>query len=322
VNRSGYSESRIAEQSANHGGFPRFGARVMVALALVAFALLLALLPACSKPKPAARSGPAQRIVSISPSTTEAVFAVGAGDAMVGRSRYCDYPPEVKKLPQVGGYVDPSFEAILGLQPDLVVGARGPAGSAISEKLEARGIATFFPPAESFEAIDAMLLGVGERTGRSEAAKAVVDTIHQHIAAVERAVSSKPKTRVLVVFGLEPLSVAGPSSFPDEMIRRAGGTNVISEGGAYPVIGVERVLALDPDVIVNAAMMEERASERLRKDAPGWSRVRAVQAGHVSTITDEAVLRPGPRIAEGLALLARAIHPDLTIDLDTGGGSP
>lgn len=280
--------------------------------------LALALALGCSKTKPAARTGPAARIVSLSPSTTEAVYAVGAGAQMVGRSRYCDFPSEVTKLPQVGGYVDPSFEAILALRPDLVIGARGPAGSALSEKLEARGIATYFPPTESFDAIDEMLLGIGERTGRADAGRAVVDGVHRRIAAIERAVASSPKTRVLVVFGVDPLSVAGPSSFPDEMIRRAGGTNVITEGEAYPKIGVERVLALDPDVIVNAAMMEERASERLRKDAPGWSRVRAVQADRVSTITDEAVLRPGPRIADGLALLAKALHPEAAAAIDRG----
>ncbi|HVH44988.1 MAG TPA: helical backbone metal receptor [Labilithrix sp.] len=284
-----------------------------VRLFRILVAALLVLGAGCTKNRPAPKGGPAQRIVSLSPSTTEAVFAVGAGARMVGRSRYCDYPREVTALPQVGGYVDPSFEAILALRPDLVVGARGPAGSAIAEKLEAHGIATFFPPTESFEAIDAMLLGIGERTAQAASARAVIDSVHSGIAAVEHATAPMPKTRVLVVFGLEPLSVAGPSSFPDEMIRRAGGANVITEGGAYPTIGIERVLALDPDVIVNAAMMEERASERLRKDAPGWSRVRAVQSGHVSTITDEAALRPGPRIAEGLALLARALHPEAHI---------
>jgi iron complex transport system substrate-binding protein len=264
--------------------------------------------------------GPAQRIVSISPSTTETVFAIGAGPRVVGRSRYCDYPPEVTKLPQVGGYVDPSFEAILALQPDLVVGARGPAGSALVEKLAARGVATFFPKAESFEEIDSMILGMGERTGRSEDARATVDTIHRKLARIERAVASAPKTRVLVLFGIEPLSVAGPGSFPDEMIRRAGGTNVVVEGGAYPAINVERVLSLDPDVIVNAAMMEERASERLRKDAPGWSRVRAMQLGHLTTIKDESVLRSGPRIADGVALLAKALHPEAAAALDDVGG--
>lgn len=280
------------------------------------FLLVLLALAGCSRTKTTGRAGPAQRIVSLSPSTTEAVYMVGAGAKMVGRSRYCNFPPEVVSLPQVGGYVDPSFEAILALRPDLVIGARGPAGAALSERLESRGIATYFPPTESFEAIDAMILGIGERTGQAENGRAVVDSVRRRIAAVERAVARLPKTRVLVVFGVDPLSVAGPASFPGEMIRRAGGANVITEGDAYPKIGVERVLALDPDVVVNAAMMEEHASERIRKDAPGWARVRAVQTDRIATITDEAVLRPGPRIGDGLALLAKALHPEAADAID------
>ncbi|HVJ90523.1 MAG TPA: helical backbone metal receptor [Labilithrix sp.] len=292
---------------------PAFYRRVRILVVV-----LLSLACACSKSK-AAPASTATRIVSLSPSTTEAVFAVGAGDKMVGRSRYCDYPVEARKLPEVGGYVDPSFEAILGLRPDLVIGARGPAGSTLADKLTARGIATYFPPTESFEAIDALILGLAERTGRADAGREVVERIHARLAAVARAVARGPRARVLMVFGLEPLSVAGPGSFPDEMIRRAGGINVITEGGAYPTIGIERVLALDPDVVVNAAMMEERASERLHKNAPGWSHVRAVTNGRLATLTDEAVLRPGPRIAEGVAMLARAIHPDVPIEGETAG---
>lgn len=276
--------------------------------------LLLALfVVACTKAKP--NAGPATdpskaRVVSLSPSTTEAVFAVGAGSLLVGRSRYCNHPPEAQKLPQVGGFVDPSFEAILALRPDLVVGARGPAGSAIAERLEQRGIKTYFPEVESFDAIEAMLRGIGDRTGRSAEGAATAERVRRDVGLIEARLASRPKKRALLVFGLEPLSVAGPGSFADEMLRRAGGINVITEGGAYPTIGIERVLALDPDVVINAAMMEERSSERLRADAPGWSRVRAAKEGRVVPITDESVMRPGPRIANGLYQLAAAVHSD------------
>src|SRR5258707_11591621 len=111
-----------------------------------AFVLTLTLASCARKSMPAS-SNP--RIVSLSPNTTETVFALGAGDRVVGRSRFCDYPPEVLAIPSVGGYVDPSLEAILALAPTLVVGARGPGGPALAEKLAAIGIATFFPPAES-----------------------------------------------------------------------------------------------------------------------------------------------------------------------------
>jgi len=277
-------------------------------VALLFFALLLA----CSKTKPVP-SGVATRVVSLSPSTTEALFAIGRGPRLVGRSRYCDYPPDVKKLPQVGGYVDPSFEAILALKPDLVIGARGPAGSAVTQRLESLGVPTYFPPTESFAEIDRMLLGVGERTGSAGEAQKTIDAIHVRLGAIQRAVADKPRVRVLLVFGLEPLSVAGPGSFPNEMIEHAGGVNVVTQGNAYPTLGMEHVLALDPDVVINAAMAEERSEERLNANAPGWGRVRAITQNKIVTLKDESVLRPGPRIADGVALLARALHPEATI---------
>lgn len=286
----------------------------MTSLLLRAFALTCSLLLGSCKPSTKA-SGDASvaRIVSISPSTTETLYAIGAGDRVVGRSRYCDYPPEATKLPQIGGYVDPSFEAILALRPDLVTGARGPSGAVLTQRLEARSIPTYFPPTESFAQIDTMILGLGEKTGNVAQAKAVVEKLDARIAGIEKAVAGKPKKRVLLVFGLEPLSVAGPSSFADEMIAKAGGTNAVTEGGAYPTLGLERVIAIDPDVVVNAAIAEAHGHERIGKDMPGWSKVRAVALGRIAAVTDEALLRPGPRIADGLTTLARAIHPDLTL---------
>lgn len=278
-------------------------------------ALLLASLAACRRSAPPAGgdAGNEPRVVSISPSTTEALFAIGAGKQVVGRSRYCDYPPEALALPQVGGYVDPSYEAILALRPTLVTGARGPSGAALTDKLDARGVGTFFPRTETFAEIDAMLLGLGERTGHGAEAHARVAAIDAQISGIEKALAGKPRTRVLVVFGLEPISVAGPGGFADEMIRRAGGANVVTEGGAYPMLGVERVITLDPDLVVNAAMAEAPGKDRINQDTPGWSKVRAVGAGHVVRLTEETVLRPGPRIGDGLATLARALHPDVAL---------
>lgn len=284
----------------------------------LAILVLVAGLVACRRETPREAAGP-PRVVSLSPSTTEAMFAVGAGKDLVGRSRYCDHPPEVSALPQVGGYVDPSLEAILALRPSLVVGARGPTGTALTDKLTARGVATFFPPTESIAEISTMMLGLGERTGHAEGARAAVARLEARIAEVERAVASARPVRVLLVFGLEPLSVAGPKSFPDEMIRRAGGVNVVTEGAAYPILGLERVVVLDPDLVVDAAMGEPSAAPRIAKDRPGWSTVRAVREGRVVRAPDETLLRPGPRIGEGLVTLARTLHPEISLPAREGG---
>lgn len=278
--------------------------------AIVAGILLTLACASCTR-EHGAGTGVARRVVSLSPSTTETLFAIGASDVVVGRSRYCDYPPEVLRVPEVGGYVDPSFEVILALRPDLVTGARGPSGREVADRFAARGIATYFPDTESFAQIDEMVMGLGARTGHVPGAEAAVANVHARVADVERSIAGRTRVRTLLVFGLEPIVAAGPSSFADEMIRRAGGDNVVREGGKYPTLGMERVLALDPDVVVDAAIGEARGVERIGPDAPGWREARAVKAGHVVTLKDEVVLRPGPRIGEGLATLAHAIHPEV-----------
>jgi iron complex transport system substrate-binding protein len=265
---------------------------------------------------PERRAAP-QRIVSLSPNTTEALFSLGAGHRVVGRSRFCDYPPEVTKIPSVGGYVDASLEAILALAPDLVVGARGPAGPALVEKLNVLGVATFFPVTESMAQIDSMLEDLGARIGDAAEGRRVVEELRARREAVRRAVQDEPVVRVLLLFGLVPVVAAGPQSFANEMILLARGANVVASGGAYPTLSVERILTLAPDILIDAANMTSSSSPRdlgARDDSslklqPGLRELAAVKEGRVAALKDEAVLRPGPRIGDGLATMARAIHP-------------
>jgi iron complex transport system substrate-binding protein len=269
---------------------------------------VLASLGACRKSTPiAADSSVPARVVSLSPSTTEAVVAIGARASLVGRSRYCDYPPDIKALPEVGGYVDPNLEAILALHPTLVVGARGPAGTRITDDLATHGVETYFPATESFDAIDAMITGLGARLDRAKEARDLVASMHAREDEIERRYASARRPRVLLVFGVSPVVVAGPKTFADEMLARAHTENAMASGTGYPTLGMEHVLALDPDAIIDAAW-GERGKEALRADAPGWGKLRAIREGRVVHLTDESVLRPGPRVGDGLEALARAVH--------------
>lgn len=270
-------------------------------------------LAACTKTGPR-QTGTPQRIVSLSPSTTETLFALGGGGLLVGRSRYCDYPPEAARLPQVGGYVDPNLEAVLGLAPDLVVGARGPMGTKITDALDQRGIPWFFPKTESFQEIRTMVTDLGQRTGHVQESKRILADLDVSLARTRSSVAGRPKPRTLLVFGFEPIVVAGPAGFANELITAAGGENAVRDGEAYPTLGMERVLALDPDLILNAVMSEANAASRISKDAPGWSKLRAVQAGRVVVISDESVLRPGPRVGRGVTIVAHALFPDLSLE--------
>lgn len=277
---------------------------------VLAAAAALATLAACSRghASPAAAHA-AHRIVSVSPATTEALFAVGAGDRVVGRSRYCDWPPEAKRLPAVGGVIDANFEAIVQLEPDWVVGGPGPSSTKLADRLAAIGIATWFPAIDSFDAIDAMILEMGARTEHEAEARRVLDDGHARAAAVERAVAGQPAPRVLMVLDVGPVVATGPKDFVDELIRRAGGANVLTKGGPWQTLGFEEIVDLDPDVIIDASLANGGGVSHITADAPGWKDVSAARAGHVVAISDPRVLRPGPRVTEGLALMAHALHP-------------
>lgn len=248
------------------------------------------------------------RVVSLSPSTTETLFALGAGAVVVGRSRYCNTPPEARAVPVVGGYTDPNFEAIFAATPTLVVGARGPAGPALASRLAERGIATMFPETETVSAIHESILALGAAVGQGERARALAGASSERIAKTAARIAGKRRPRVLLLFDLEPLVAAGPKSFPDELLRLAGGDNVVTEGPPYPVLSLERVLALDPDIILDTTVAMTKAPTRIHKDTPGLSSLRATREGRIVGIDDESVLRPGPRVAEAVERFARALH--------------
>ncbi len=246
------------------------------------------------------------RVVSLSPSTTEAMFALGAGDLLVGRSQHCDFPPEVTRLPSVGGYAEPDVERILALGPSLVVGERGPAGPSLERRLVGHGIATFFPPTGTVDEVGAMLLALGERLGRRAEGLRVRAELAAELTRISEWGKTRPRISVVLVFDAKPLVVAGPGGFPDELLRLAGGINAIEGGGAYPTIDIERLLALDPAVLIDATDLREGPSSL--PSLEGWSRLQAVRKGAVRKLTQATVMRPGPRLADGLAEVARLLH--------------
>ena len=266
-----------------------------------------AALAGCGGKPPVSPTRP--RVVSMSPSTTEALYSIGAGGLLVGRSRFCDHPKDVDTLPVVGGFSDPSIEATLALLPTLVVGAQGPAGPSLAEKLTAHGIDTYFPRTESFDEIGQMILGLGARLGRTGEAQVIKWRLEFQLNGVTNATKDRPAPRAVMLFDTAPIVVAGPGSFPDEMMRLARSENLITEGGSYPTIGLERLIALDPDVLLDGvgAGVEGGSPLLAKRDAPGWRSLKALANGRVHALGSTA-LRPGPRIGEGIRELARALH--------------
>jgi iron complex transport system substrate-binding protein len=163
--------------------------------------------------------------------------------------------------------------------------------------------------------IDAMITDLAAKVGGGDRGLEVVAAMRTRRREISQAVAGERRVRVLLVFGITPIVVAGPESFPSEMVELANGENVIATGGAYPTLNIERLITLNPEVVISAAMLGTPGArgDGIGRDDPGWREMAAVREGRVVALRDEALIRPGPRIGDGLAALARALHPNASV---------
>ncbi|WP_255208064.1 ABC transporter substrate-binding protein [Myxococcus sp. AM009] len=245
-----------------------------------------------------------RRVVTLAPSLSAMVLSLGAGSTLVGVSRF-DEAKDVAKLPRVGGFTDPSVEAVIALKPDLVLVQPGPGNQRPVEKMAELGVPVLLLPLHSVADVLAAMRAVGKALGREKAAEAVVVGIEATRARIQEAAKKLPAPRVLFVYGFTPLVVAGPGSFADELLRDAGGVNVAADAGsAYPVYSVERVVRARASVVVDAADVDV-GKDKLRA-LPGLSSARWVD------LPSMALLQPGPSLGRGLEELFRLLHPEGT----------
>lgn len=251
---------------------------------------------------------PPARIVSLTPSVTETLFALGAGPRVVAVSTYCDHPPEAAALPKIGSFLSPSVEAIVAQRPDVVIGAPSPGNHDAVAALRRLGIRVEISDAEHLSEVPALVRGIAEAAGVPERGERLVAQILAEMAAVRRRVASLPRRRVLMAVGQEPLVTVGAASFLGELLADAGGENVAPPGSAWPHVNVEYVIARDPEVIIDTSMGTEEGTT-----TDFWQRypsLAAVRDGRVYAFRSYRVLRPGPRLPAGLQDLARLIHPE------------
>lgn len=245
---------------------------------------------------------PPQRIVSLLPSLTETVCALGECRRLVGVDRYSNHPEAVRKLPQVGGGLDPSIEAIVALRPDLVLMARSARGA---ERLESLGLKVLALEPETAADVRRVLGLLGQLLEVPDPQR-VWRAIDAGVAAAAQSLPPPVRrTRVYFEVGRGPYA-AGPGSFLGELLQRLGVRNVIGpELGPFPLVNPEYVVRADPDLV----MIGERDAADLRQ-RPGWSGVRALREGRICVFTpaeSDVLVRPGPRMAEAARLLARCI---------------
>lgn len=255
-----------------------------------------------------ATAAPARRVVSLVPSATEVLYAIGAGDRVVGVSVYDDFPPEVTRLPKVGGMTNPSFEAIVSLRPDAVVGVQGPLNIGVLQRLQAMGVRGYFPRAESVREVLASIDGFGVLVGRRTAAQALHAKIERDLDAVRQRVAGAPRPKTVAVISVRPLVVAGRGSWIDEVLTISGGTNVVDSSARYPSVSLERLSAWAPEVILDLTWMSDHGD--LTRLLSGRAEIPAVRDGRVVALRDPVFVRQGPRIADAARALAAVLHPD------------
>jgi iron complex transport system substrate-binding protein len=263
------------------------------------------------------------RIVSMAPSLTETLFALGVGDRVVGRTRYCSYPPEVAEISEIGGHLDPNIEAIVALKPDLVVTI--PSSEEAERRLRSLGIPVLPVDQHDVAGVLRSITVLADVCGVAARGAALRASLEQRLAMVRQAVQQRPQPRVVVVVGRElgegavrSVWAAGPETFYNDIVNIAGGVNaVIARLVRYPEISREGLVALDPDVILDVvAGFEERGldAEAVRADWTDLGELRAVRNGRVYVLAGEAMVVPGPRLPELVDAVAEALHPGIALE--------
>ena len=260
--------------------------------------------------RPVTLAAPATRIVSLVPSVTEILFALGAEDRLVGVTDFCDYPPAARQKPSVGGMVSPNLEVLVSRKPDLVVATTEGTREETVAQLGRLRIPTYLVVAHRVTDVTALVSHLGELTGRRAAADALRARIEQRVDAVRRAVAPYRRPRVLYVLWPEPLIVPGRDALVTELIRLAGGESISAgDGDSYPRYSLEAAVAKAPEVI----LLANHGANTGPIDRERWQRLSelpAIRTGRLHQVEGNLLHRYGPRVVDGLEQLARVIHPE------------
>ena len=250
-----------------------------------------------------------RRIVSLAPSVTEMLFAIGAGGQVAGVTEFCDFPADALRKPKVG-YAHPNVETLVALQPDLVLAPRHFIKPDLVASLDQLHIPIFLLDEHTVEHIFAHIQTIGRMVERQAEAAALVMELRQGLAAVAQRMQGQPPVRVLYVLNSEPLITVGPGSFIDQLIGLAGGINVAAKSAApYPRLSMETVLVEDPEVLVFPVRSSDGVSEQEQQAWQRWSGLSAIKQARVYRIPADVLNRPGPRIVHALEQLAAILHP-------------
>lgn len=255
-----------------------------------------------------------KRIISLAPNITEILFALDAGERVVGVTEFSNYPPEAQKLPKVGTYIKPNIERMVELSPDLVIATADGDKEGEVKKLDSLGIPVYVINPTDIKGILETIREVGELIGSTDEATEFATGMEKRIRDVRERVSGFPRVRVLLELGIDPIITISSSTFQDDLIGLAGGINIAAgERVRYPRFSIEEVIVREPNVIIITSMTSVEDHGQGFKRWSRWETIPAVRDGRVYLIDSDIIDRPSPRIVDGLEALARFFHPEAYI---------
>ncbi len=249
----------------------------------------------------------ARRIVSLAPSVTDALLALGARDRLVGVTDFCVLPPGDAPVARIGGMLNPSLETIRDLRPDVLVATTSGNDPSLAREAASLGLPLYTIHTPDVESVLRSLLDLGRLIDEQERGRVLVADLRSRLSAVASSIASDRPVKVLFVVWGDPLVVPGRSSFLTDALARAGGSSITSDApAAYPAFDVESAIARAPEAILTTTQ-NRAVLDRLRVE-PAWSRVPAVRSGRLFVVS-EMIEQPGPKVVSGIEEVARRLHP-------------
>ena len=290
--------------------------RLLLLLAVIA-SLVLMRTAGSSAQRGTTLAGP-QRIVSLVPATTEMLYVMGAGNRLVGVGSYDRYPPDVEKLPRLGGLLDPSVERLLALRPDLVIVYDSQTD--LRQQLERARLPMWGYSLKGLPDVTSTMRALGERIGMATQGNAAAARIETELRAIQARVAGKARPRTLLIFGREPgalrgINASGGYGFLHDLVELAGGVDVLADvKQAAVAMSSEMVLARAPDIIIELHYGEPWPAGRLDAERRVWTTLPslpAVRSGRIHLLTGDEFVVPGPRVTIAAERIARVVHPEL-----------
>lgn len=256
---------------------------------------------------------PPKRIVSLAPSTTEMIFAVGAEDLLVARSEACDYPPEVEDYPAIVTYPDLDLPGIVTYEPDLIIATDEIFDVQIGKFFDRYHIPLYFQSFESIDDVYRNMETLGEMVDHKQSASTLVDSLRRIEKRIVDSTAIQAQFRSMILVGVKPIIVAGGTGYLNELLTKSGSKNAFGNiDSKYPVVTPEAILEAAPEVIIIPSLRQNVYQDFASEYPLLHLNMPAAQSGRIYQIDPDLVLRPGPRTVEGLAYLARTMHARLS----------